>query len=52
MFDLDYCKQKSRELREMASTAQTSIHRVSYLRLAETWEKLADDMQSGEEGFG
>ena len=44
MHDLSYYRRRAAELRGKAVNAETDDHCASYLRLARTWDQLADDL--------
>jgi len=44
MHDVSYYRRRATELKEKAGKAETEDHRASYLRLAHTWDQLADDL--------
>jgi hypothetical protein len=57
--DVAYYLRKAAELKRMAERAQTEGHRLSYLRLVQSWKLLADEPAprrynglNGGRGFG
>jgi hypothetical protein len=44
MHDLSYYRRRAAELRGKAVNAESDDHCASYLRLAHTWDQLADDL--------
>ena len=42
---IEYCRQKADECLELAKTAKKPEHRIMFEHLAETWERVAEDIE-------